>query len=71
MGCTRGCVLCLDPGPPCLLPHRPLLPQQGDEEVQQEAGQGGQQGNVKCLQLSTVIYIYQIFTKYLEILSIR
>ena len=39
MGRAGGCVLRVDGGPRHLLPHRPLLPQAGDKEVQQAARQ--------------------------------
>ena len=39
MGRAGGGVLRVDGGPRHLLPHRPLLPQAGDQEVQQAARQ--------------------------------
>ena len=44
MGHPGGPLLCLDHRPPGLLPHRPLLPGPGDQEVREEAEQGRQQG---------------------------
>ena len=47
MGHPSGAVLCLDGGAPRVLPHRPLLPGPGDQEVPQEAEQGRQQGGAR------------------------
>ncbi len=46
MGRACGGLLRVDGGPRHLLPHRPLLPQEGDQEVQQAARQNRQQGVV-------------------------
>ena len=44
MGRAGGGVLRVDAGPLCFLLHPPRLPQQGDQEVQQEAGQSRKPG---------------------------
>jgi hypothetical protein len=44
VGRAGGGLLRVDGGPGHLLPHRPLLPQEGDQEVQQAARQDRQQG---------------------------
>ncbi len=46
MGRACGGLLRVDGGPRHLLPHRPLLPQEGDQEVQQAARQNRQQGQL-------------------------
>ena len=62
MGRAGGGVLRVDGGPRHLLPHRPLLPQAGDQEVQQAARQDRyQQGAIiyiNNINLQSVINIF-------------
>ena len=44
MGCASGPLLCVDSGAGGGLPHCAGLPAEGDQEVQEEAEQGRQEG---------------------------
>jgi hypothetical protein len=55
VGRACGGLLRVDGGPRHLLPHRPLLPQEGDKEVQQAARQNRQQGLVEKMDAVPIV----------------